>query len=95
MSSASESQIAYLSRDLAVIHSPLLHISHYFAGDPFTARMVCVARVLQPVVRQRCCGSEGRTHTARVLPVRTHKPGVKRESLKQGLHAGSNVQVLC
>lgn len=36
MSSASESQTAYLARDLEVFHSPIFHFSRYFAGDPFT-----------------------------------------------------------
>lgn len=46
MSGTSESQIAYLGRDLGVIRSPIFHFSHYFAGDPFTAHLVCVDPVL-------------------------------------------------
>lgn len=36
MSSASETQTAYLSRDLEMFHGPIFPFSRYFAGDPFT-----------------------------------------------------------
>lgn len=93
MSSASESQIAYLSRDLEVIHSPIFHFSICFAGDPFAPHLVRVDPVLQPAVRQRCCGTREQTCVARVLGMRTHEHGVKCESLKQYWHTGSKVQM--
>lgn len=93
MSSTFESQIAYLSRDLEVIHHPIFHFSHCFAGDPFTAHLVCVDPVLQPAVRQRCSGAKEQTCIAWVLCTCTYKHGVKREPLKQYLRTGSNVQM--
>ena len=92
MSSASESQIAHLSRDLEVIHSLIFHFSHYFAGDPFTAHLVCVDPVLQPAVREICSGAKKQTCIAWVLCMCTHKHGVKCELLKHYLHTGSNTQ---
>lgn len=51
MSSASLSEIAYLSRDLEGTQCLIFHFSHYFGGDLSTAHLVCVDPVLQPVVR--------------------------------------------